>query len=262
MKERSRDRYEGFWKEFGTVFKQGLREDFANTEKIKDLLLFESANGAPGKLLSLGEYLTLMPDSQKEIYFATGEGRQALENAPHLEAFRKAGYDVLFFTDPVDEWLAPDLPEYKGKKLRNVTRGGVDLPEGAAQPETKADSALIAALKGALGDKVAEVKESRRLTDSACCLVYDEHALSPAMERVYKAMGRPVPTAKGTLEINPGHPVIQKLTAVVKADAASAKVGEYAELLYDQALLTAGQPVADLLAFTRRVSQLMADGLA
>ncbi len=265
MRDKRRDAYNAFWKEFGAMLKEGMHTDAGSGEKIQDLLMFETAGGKPGALSTLAEYVKLMPDTQKEIYYAIGETRQALENAPHLEAFRKAGFDVLFLTDPIDEWLAQDLTKYQDKPLKCVSKGDIELPAPAAgqdEPPAPTDEEmkpLVARLQEILGDRVRNVQSSKRLTDSACCLVADEHAMGPHMERLMKAMNRDVPVkAKGTLEINPRHPVVGAMRSLLEKDPQHPKLAEYAEMLHDQALLTAGLPVADLLAFTKRVSGLMA----
>ena len=267
MKEKNRDKYTGFWNEFGRVLKEGIHIDLASRDKLQELLLFPSDQNKTGALISLREYVGKMPASQKEIYYALGENRQAIENSPHLEAFRRAAFDVLFLTDPIDEWVVQSLTSFADKPLKCVSRGTVDLPapaetaaaDGAEQ--TKLDGemgTLVSFLKAQLGNRVQDVVLSKRLTDSACCLVFDEHAPGFHMEKILKSLGQPMPEFKGTLEINARNPVLQTMQQILGRDDKNPKLLEYAELLYDQAALTAGLPVADLLQFTRRVSRLMA----
>ncbi|MFA5205113.1 MAG: molecular chaperone HtpG [Lentisphaeria bacterium] len=268
MKDKEREKYETFWKAFGPVLKEGMHLDFASREKLQELLLFPTAAKGAGTLVSLAEYVQAMPEAQKAIYHASGENRGALENAPHLEAFRAAGWDVLLLTDPIDDWVMQGLTEYAGKPLRSVTAGGAaDLPPAAeAAPEHPAASEeelkpLLAFLKKQLGDQVKDVQASRRLTESACCLVADEHGMGVHMEKIMRALHKDAPPTRRVLEINPAHPVVRAMAALAAAGGQEERLGEYAEMLHDQALLTAGQPVADLLQFTRRVSRLMADAV-
>ena len=263
MKEKHRDAYNAFWKEFGPTLKEGMHTDAGSSDKLQDLLMFETAGGKAGALATLAEYVKLMPDSQKEIYYALGENRQAVENSPHLEAFRKAGFDVLFLTDPIDEWLVQSLNSYQEKPLKSVTQTDVELPAATETSETPAPSeeelkSILAFLKQTLGERVKDVLASKRLTDSACCLVKEEHAMGPHMERLMKAMNRDVPQAKSTLEINPRHAVISSMRGLLAHHPEHPQLAEYAEMLLDQARLTAGLPVTDLLAFTQRISRLMA----
>ncbi len=267
MKEKNREKYVQFWTEFGRVLKEGMHTEAASREKLQNLLLFQSATTAPGVWLSLEEYVKAMPPGQKAIYYALGEDRAAIANSPHLEAFRSAGFDVLFMSDPIDEWVIQSLPQFQEKPLKAVARGAVDLPaddsrkdETAKEQKLAADefAGLTAFLKECLKDRTSDVVLSQRLTESACCLVFDEHAPGPQTERIMRAMGHDVPPTKGALELNPKHPLLATMRSLHQVDAQQPKLKEYAELLMDQALLTAGLPVPDLLQFTRRVSALMA----
>jgi molecular chaperone HtpG len=270
MKEKEREKYETFWKAFGPVLKEGMHLDAANREKLQELMLFGSAAKAEGALLSLAEYVAAMPEGQKAIYYASGESRKALENAPHLEAFRAANWDVLLLTDPVDDWVMQGLTEYAGKPLHSVTKGGAaDLPPVKADAATDQPAAsedemkpLLAFMKQHLGEQVKDIIASRRLTESACCLVADEHSMGAHMEKILRAMHKDAPPTRRILEINPAHPVIRAMAGLAARDGQGTLLGDYTDMLHDQALLTAGQPVNDLLQFTRRVSRLMADAAA
>jgi molecular chaperone HtpG len=265
IKEKEPEEYLKFYGEFGPVLKEGLHFDYANKEKLQELVLFESTATEAGKPVSLKEYVSRMPEAQKEIYFITGTSREMVANSPHLEAFRSKGYEVLFLTDPVDEWVVQALTEYDGKKLKAVDRGDVELDseeEKKEKEEKKKETQeqykeLLEFIKGKLDDNVKEVRFSSRLTESACCLVADEYGMNANMERIMKAMNQDVPKSKRILELNPNHPILQVLGKMYAADNADPKLGDYCELLLDQALLTEGSTIKDPLRFTRLVSELM-----
>lgn len=265
LKEKSFDEYVKFWKEFGPVIKEGLHFDYANKEKLQELVLFESTKTEAGAFTSLKEYVERMPETQEDIFYITGDNRSALETSPHLEIFLSKGYEVLFLTDPVDEWVVQALTEYKEKKLKAVDRGDVDLDseEEKKEKEVKQEEAkkefgdLLSFVKERLTDKIKDVRLSKRLTDSACCLVADEYGMNANMERILKAMNQPVPDSKRVLELNPTHPIMKVMTDIFKENKDDTRLGDYAELLYDQALLTEGSPIKDPLRFTRLVSELM-----
>jgi molecular chaperone HtpG len=271
MREKEPDDYLAFYKEFGPVLKEGVHFDYANRDKLQDLLLFESTATDAGSFVSLKEYQERMPEGQEEIYFITGTSRAALEQSPHLEIFRKKGYEVLFLTDPVDEWVVQGLPEYGGKKLKAVDRGDV-IPateEEKKEQEAKREEAakqygdLLSFVQEKLDGRVKEVRLSNRLTDSACCLVADEYGLNANMERILRAMNQTVPESKRILELNPDHPIMQVMATLFGKDKTNPRLADYCDLLYDQALLTEGSPITDPLRFTRLVAELMvADGKA
>jgi len=255
IKEKEFDDYLKFWTEFGPVLKEGLHFDYANREKLQELLLFQSTKTEPGKYVSLKEYVERMPETQKEIYYITGEERASLEQSPLLEAFRAKGFEVLFMTDPVDEWVVQSLHEYKDKKLKAVDRGDVDLDseEEKKEKEKKQEEAkkefgtLLELIKNRLDSKIKEVRFSNRLTDSACCLVADDYGMNANMERIMKAMNQAVPESKRVLELNPDHPIVRVMGEMYKANANDERLLDYVDLLYDQALLTEGSPIKDPL---------------
>ncbi len=265
LKEKEYEDYLKFWTEFGPVLKEGLHFDYANKEKLQELLLFQSTNTESGKYVSLKDYVERMPEAQKEIYYITGEDRAALEQSPLLEAFRAKGFEVLFLTDPVDEWVVQSLHEYKEKKLKAVDRGDVDLDseDEKKEKEKKQEEAkkefgtLLELIKNRLESKVKEVRFSNRLTDSACCLVADDYGMNANMERIMKAMNQAVPESKRVLELNPDHPIVRVMGDMHKETSSDARLLDYADLLYDQALLTEGSPIKDPLKFTKLVSELM-----
>lgn len=267
MQKKDVEAYEEFWNEFGRVIKEGMHTDHANQEKISKLLRFESSKTEAGKTISLQEYVDRMQPDQKEIYYLTGESRAMVENSPLLEAFKARNLEVLFLTDTIDEWVIPALPTFDEKPLKAIHRGDVNLVSEEEKKEREekrkeaeeANKSVLEALQEALGGKVKSVRLSDRLTDSAAVLVADEGAIDANMERMMKAMGQVVPETKRNLELNPDHPLMGKLKTLVDAGDAEARLKEYAELLFDQALLTEGTPLPDPAAFAKRVSALMAE---
>jgi len=266
MQKKDPEGYEDFWNEFGKVIKEGMHTDHANQEKISKLLRYESSKTEAGKTISLQDYVDRMQPDQKEIYYLNGESRAMVENSPLLEAFKARDLEVLFFTDTIDEWVIPALNTYDEKPLKAIHRGDVDLDseEEKTEREEKRKEAeeenksVLEALQTALGDKVKSVRLSDRLTDSAAVLVADEGAIDANMERMMKAMGQVVPETKRNLELNPDHALMGKLQSLVDTDGSEDTLKEYAELLFDQALLTEGTPLPDPAAFAKRVSNLMA----
>ena len=265
MKEKEPETYLKFYTEFGPVLKEGIHFDHANKEKIQDLLLFESSKTENGKSVSLKQYLERMPEGQKEIYYITGMSRAAVENSPYMEVFRKKDYEVLYMTDPVDEWVVQSVTEYQEKHLKAIDRGDLELDseeekkahEAKKEEAKKEYGGVISFIQETLKEKVKEVRLSSRLTESACCLVADEMGLNANMEKILKSMNQDVPEAKRILELNPDHPILQVITAMFDQDKTNVRLSDYCELLFDQALLTEGTPIKDPLRFTKLVSELM-----
>ncbi len=265
IKEKEPAEYLKFYQEFGPVLKEGLHFDPANREKLQEMILFESSSTAAGESVSLRDYVNRMPAAQQDIYFITGDSRSAVENSPHLEIFRNKAFEVLFLTDPVDEWVMQSLPEYDNRQFKAVDRGDLELGTAEEQKaqETEQEAKekryreLLDFIKQRLAEQVKEVRLSKRLTESACCLVADQTAISAHMERMLRAMNQGVPETKRILELNPGHPLMQAMEALYDKDRESGRLADYCELLYDQALLTEGTPIKDTLRFTRLVADLM-----
>jgi molecular chaperone HtpG len=252
------EKYETFWREFGRAVKEGLLSDQDNQKAILDVASFASTRGT--EPTTLAAYVERMKEGQEEIYFLTGETRSQVENSPHMEAFQAQGYEVLILTDQVDEIWVEAVPDYDGKKFQSISRGEVDLPKKDDEPEKpEGDFAdLLTFLKGALDDRVKDVRLSHRLTTSAACLVSDSDDMSPMLEKMYRAMGQDAPRIKRILELNPGHPLIEGLRAAHEADAENAGLGETAELLYGTALLAEGGDLEDPAKFAK----ILADRLA
>jgi len=265
MMKKSEEDYLSFYREFGKVLKEGIEVDPTNKDKIKDLLLFESSRTEPGKYVSLKEYTERMALDQKEIYYITGTSRSAVENSPHLEVFKKKEIEVLFMTEPVDEFILSGFGEYAKKKLKSIAQGDIDLgteEEKKIADEQKKETSgkykkLIKKVQDSLKDYVKEVRLSDRLTDSASCLVTDDGDMNPQMERIFAAMNQAVPETKRILELNPDHPVIETMNDLFAADKKNPKLADYSELLYDQALLTEGIAIKDPARFARLVTGLM-----
>ncbi len=268
MLKDDREKYLKFWENFGQVLKEGLHTDFENREAIADLIL--CATTAQDDLTTLAEYVDRMPLEQKEIYYLAGEDREMLKSSPHLEAFKKKGFEVLLFTDPVDEWVIQSLFEYKGKKLKSVAKGEVDLLSEDEKKEKEEQlkklgdefSALINFIKKTLEGRVSEVKLSQRLTESPVCLVAGENDLSASMERILKAANQPLPPSQRVLEINPDHELLQRMREIHRSQGETEELKEFTELLYDQAVLTEGSKVVSPEQFCRRLTRLMLKAVA
>ncbi len=265
LKEKEYQEYLTFWQEFGAIIKEGVHLDFANKEKLQELVLFQSTCTEAGSYIGLKGYLERMPENQKEIYYITGEDRQTVEQSPLLEAFKAKGFEVLFLTDPIDEWVVQALQSYGDKALKAVDRGDVDLDTEDEKKERtekqeqakKSFGTVLELIQSALDGKVKEVRFSNRLTDSACCLVADEYGMNANMERIMRAMNQEVPDAKRVLELNADHPIVKIMSEMHTSNPDNPRLKDYAGLLYDQALLTEGSAIKDPLTFTRLVSELM-----
>jgi molecular chaperone HtpG len=254
-----KDKYATFWTEFGQVLKEGIGEDAANKERIAKLLRFASThNDSEVQNVSLADYVARMKEGQDKIYYVTAETFQAAKNSPHLEIFRKKGVEVLLLTDRVDEWMLSFLTEFEGKELASVAKGGLDLGqlENEAEKKQHEDTQaeykdLVEKMKTALADKAKDVRVTFRLTDSPACLVADENELSGNLVRMLKAAGQAAPDSKPTLEINPDHPLVQRLKYE------EARFDDWSHILYDQALLAEGGALADPASFVKRTNDML-----
>ncbi|MBZ0091848.1 MAG: molecular chaperone HtpG [Sulfuricellaceae bacterium] len=255
------EKYAGFWKEFGVVLKEGVGEDHANRERIAKLLRFASTQAdSEEQSVSLADYVGRMKEGQDKIYYITAESFATAKNSPHLEVFRKKGVEVLLLSDRVDEWMVSNLPEFEGKTLQSVAKGELDLgaledeaEKQAQEKESDEYKELVGQIKAALGERVKEVRVTLRLTDSAACIVADAGDLSANLERMLKAAGQKAPGAKPILEINPRHPLVQKL----KAEAGKERFGDWSSILFDQAQLADGAQLEDPVGFVHRLNSLM-----
>ncbi len=267
-KDKEEEKYLEFYKELGAVLKEGIGQDFANKDRIVDLLYFQSSND-PEKLTTLADYVSRMKDDQEDIYYLSGESRGVIESSPHLEAFKNKGFEVLYLSDPVDEFMVPALAEYEGKKLKSVGKGEVELGSEDEKAQAKKEledkskdyEAFIKALQKELDDHISEVRLSKRMTSSPACLVGGEADLSPHIERMLTKNKMEVPSHKRVLEINPDHDIVQKLKARFDIRPTDLEFADHAKLLYGQALLAEGSPLPDPSQFAKLVAELMNRGL-
>lgn len=256
MKSNEPEAYGQFFREMGAILKEGIGRDWENREKIADLLLFESANGEPGKPITLAEYVEKMPAGQDVIYTLSGETAAMLRRSPYLESVRAKGSDVLLLTDPVDEYAIPNLREYKGKKIQPLDRGEVKVDGDVAKNVQDTFAPLLTAIKSTLGD-VSEVKLSNRLTDSAACLVAEGQAMPAHLERLLRRSGHAPEGPKRTLELNPNHALVARLRDWHAAKADDPRVANVARLLLDQALVAEGSRIDDPVGFASRINEFV-----
>lgn len=262
LAENQPEKYVEFWKEFGKVMKEGPGEDFANKEKIAGLLRFASTHtDTDAQVVSLKDYVGRMKEGQTAIYYITADSFAAAQHSPHLEIFRKKGIEVLLLSDRVDEWLTGNLHEFDGKPLKSVAKGGLDLGELEDEAEKTAQKEaeesmkpLVERIKTTLGERVKDVRVTHRLTDSPACLVTGEGDMSANLERLLKAAGQAAPTVKPTLEINPSHALVTRLDSESDED----RFKDWANLLFEQALLAEGGQLDDPASFVRRLNGLLA----
>jgi molecular chaperone HtpG len=255
------EKYASFWKEFGTVLKEGPGEDHANRERIAKLLRFASTHADKAEQdVSLEDYIARMKPQQKEIYFVIADNFAAAKSSPHLEILRGKGIEVLLLSDRVDEWLVDHLREFDGKQLRNVARGELDIDaiqsdEEKQQRETlsKEHAPLVERMKKSLQDRVSDVRVTNRLADSPAVLVLGAHDLGAQMRRILEAAGQKVPTSKPALEINVQHPLLQRIESTGEDTA----FDDLSMLLFEQATLADGGQLAEPAAFVQRLNRLL-----
>ena len=253
------EKYQGFWKEFGKVLKEGPAEDFANREAIAKLLRFATTeNDEEDQLVSLDDYVGRMKEDQDKIYYVAADTHSAAKNSPHLEIFRKKGIEVLLLSDRVDEWLTSHLNEYEGKKLQSVAKGKLDLgddEESEKELEAKAKSSekLLKRMKVALAERVEDVRVTNRLTDSPACIVLNEQDMAMHMQRILKDAGHELPSSKPILEINADHPIVKKLDK----EKSKKKFSDWSDILFDQAILAEGGQLEDPASFVAKLIKML-----
>lgn len=253
--------YKKFWAEFGQVLKEGPAEDFSNREKIAKLLRFSTTHtNSPEQDQSLEEYVARMKEGQDKIYYIAAENFNTAKNSPHLEVFRKKGIEVILMSDRVDEWLMSHLHDFDGKSLQDVVKGELDLGSLDSEEEKQAQEKVAEAMKPlvervttALKEQVAEVRITHRLTDSPACVVVGEHDMGAQMRRIMEAAGQKLPETKPIFEINPDHPLVQKLDA----EQNGARFDDLAHILFDQAHLAEGGQLVDPAAYVQRLNKLL-----
>jgi molecular chaperone HtpG len=262
MAKSDEEKYATFWRDFGAVIKEGPAEDTANQEKIAKLLRFSTTHtDNEVQDQSLEAYVSRMQEKQDKVYYVVAETFNTAKHSPHLEVFRKKGIEVLLLSDRVDDWLMNHLREFDGKSFQDVARGALDLAidseEDKAEQEkiTQESQALVERMTEVLEDKVAEVRATARLTDSAACLVVGDMDMGAQMRRIMEAAGQDMPDSKPILEVNPAHPLAQLLDQEADED----RFADLATVLFDQASLAEGGQLEDPAAFVARMNKLLVE---
>jgi len=260
LAEHQQEKYGTFWSEFGRVLKEGVIEDGANRERIAKLLRFASTHtDSADQAVSLADYVGRAKPGQDAIYYVTADSFSAAKNSPHLEVFRKNGVEVLLLTDRIDEWVVSHLSEYEGTKLLSAAHGSLDVTKLGEASSTVTEELkeqeykdLVARVQDVLKDRASGVRLTHRLTDSPACLVADERGISRHLERILRESGQRLPASKPILEINPDHPVVQRL----KQEGDLTLFADWSHILFDQALLAEGGELEDPATFVKRLNSL------
>ncbi len=268
MAKEEKDKYSKFWKEFGNVLKEGFHMNWENLDELKRLIRFQSNKTGEGEFVGLEDYVLRMKAEQKDIYFISGESRQAVEHSPHLEVFKAKDVEVLYLIDPIDEWVVQSLGEFNEKKLMNVTKGDLDL--GDLTKEEKKDQKeaqgkykkFMKDFEEKMGEMLKEVRVTTRLKESPCCLVADEQDIGANMERILKMANQKVTPGKRILEINPDHAISKGLVEMFAADPVNPMLKDWYGLLVDQALLAEGSEIKDPAGYVSKVNQFLTEVLA
>ena len=255
------DKYKEFWQTFGRVMKEGILDAPDKHADLAKLFRFKSTReDTEQETVSLDDYIAGMKEGQKAIYYVTAENYATAKNSPHLEIFRKKDIETLLLTDPIDEWLVTHLTEYQEKPLVSVNKGELDLgnladdksEEESEQASDEKLEELTKRIEKALDERVKEVRITQRLTESPACLVADEYGMGRHMEQILKASGQQAPMTKPILEINPIHPIIGKL----QNEEDDNRFGDWANILFEQALLSEGGQLEDPAGFVRRLNNI------
>ena len=255
MSKNKPEDYSVFWKEFGMVIKEGVVEDFANKDKISNLLRFAStSNDTEEQTVSLKDYVGRMNKDQKNIYYVTADNYAAAKGSPHLEIFKEKNIEVLLLSDRVDEWLVANFGEFEEMSLKSIAKGDLEDLDSKEDKKKKEKTVkdyekVITKVQKILENQVKEVKVSSRLSESPSCLVADENEMGGNMERIMKSMGQDIPDTKPILEINPKHPLVKKLKTKVDKDLV--------KVLFDQAVLSEGGQIKEPAEFVKRMNKLM-----
>ena len=261
LADKEPDKYKQFWQTFGRVMKEGVIDAPDKRAEIAKLFRFKSTHeDTEDETVSLDDYIARMREAQKAIYYVTAENFATAKNSPHLEIFRKKEIEVLLLTDPIDEWLVTHLTEYEEKPLRSVNKGELDLDDLAddtSEDETEETTDdklgdLTDRIGKVLDERVKEVRITRRLTESPACLVADEHEMGRHLEQILKASGQEIPGSKPILEINPRHPIVVKL----QNEADENRFSDWANILFEQALLSEGGQLDDPAGFVHRLNSM------
>jgi len=261
LAKKDQEKYQQFWNEFGQVLKEGPGEDFANKEKIASLFRFSSThNDSKEQTVSLDDYIERMKPEQDKIYYIATDSFLAAKNSPHLEIFRKKGIEVLLMHDRIDEWTISHLQEYKDKQFVSVTQGSLDLgnledadDKKAQEQASKEHEDLVKRVKDVLGDKVADVRVTLRLTNTPACIVAGEGDMPLQIVKMMQAAGQPVPDVKPVFELNPEHALIQ----LVEKEQDQDQFNEWVDVLFDQAQLAEAGQLEDPASFATKLNKLL-----
>ena len=252
--------YAGFWREFGQVLKEGIVEDKQNADKLVRLLRFSTTHGGSEKQdQSLADYVSRAGEDQDKIYYLLGDSHATASSSPHLEQLRQKGIEVLLLSDRIDPWIVDQLPAFEGKKLQDVGRGKLAMPDGdgsiTQQAGNEEHKPLLKKIKKVLKERVEAVNVSQRLVDSPACVIADEKDLTPQLRRMLEAAGQPLPEARPLLEINVEHPLVKRLSA----EPDERRFEALSNVILDHALLAEGTPLANPAAYVRRMNELLLD---
>ena len=255
------EKYQSFWSEFGQVMKEGPAEDQNNKEKVANLLRFATTQGdSEVQDQSLQDYIARMKEGQDKIYYVAADNYSTAKNSPHLEVFKQKDIEVLLLSDRIDEWLMSHLMEHEGKQLQDVTKGSLDLgdleDEEEKQEQEKIEEdfkELVERIKDVVGEKVEEVRITHRLTDSPACLVVNDDEMGMQMRRILESAGQEVPATKRIFELNPKHPLVEKL----KAEQDSERFSDLTLVLFDQSMLAEGGQLDEPSSYVQRLNNLL-----
>ena len=255
------EKYQSFWSEFGQVMKEGPAEDQNNKEKVANLLRFATTQGdSEVQDQSLQDYIARMKEGQDKIYYVAADNYSTAKNSPHLEVFKQKDIEVLLLSDRIDEWLMSHLMEHEGKQLQDVTKGSLDLGDLEGEEEKQEQEKieedfkdLVGRIKDVVGEKVEEVRITHRLTDSPACLVVNDDEMGMQMRRILESAGQEVPATKRIFELNPKHPLVEKL----KAEQDSERFSDLTLVLFDQSMLAEGGQLDEPSSYVQRLNNLL-----
>ena len=255
------EKYQSFWAEFGQVMKEGPAEDQNNKEKVANLLRFATTQGdSEVQDQSLQDYIARMKEGQDKIYYVAADNYSTAKNSPHLEVFKQKDIEVLLLSDRIDEWLMSHLMEHEGKQLQDVTKGSLDLGDLEGEEEKQEQEKieedfkdLVERIKDVVGEKVEEVRITHRLTDSPACLVVNDDEMGMQMRRILESAGQEVPATKRIFELNPKHPLVEKL----KAEQDSERFSDLTLVLFDQSMLAEGGQLDEPSSYVQRLNNLL-----